>query len=224
MFYTVAASKLTLVGAMPSTVKLREDYSAEERSTRAGVCSLRASSRRTACIGGNACFGRVRRRRKISESSGAGADRLWKMVGDSLTWGVSGQARHAMRQFPARPQRVTPTAKCCRLRRPLACHPQSGAKRSGAGSEATLTRRRPATLSRASAPLRALGLPLRSLPRSFILALRILLMRLDPKREPVFRHAALTAASPHIRSSLWGSDHNPSCSRASGSGWRGPSC
>ena len=74
--------KLTLVGAMPSTVKLREDYSAEERSTRAGVCSLRTSSRRTACIGGNACFGRVRRRRKISKSSGAGADRLWKMVGD----------------------------------------------------------------------------------------------------------------------------------------------
>ena len=26
---------------------------------------------------------------------------------------------------------------------------------------------------------------------------------LDPRREPVFRHAALTAASPHIRSSLW---------------------
>ena len=43
------------------------------------------------------------------------------------------------------------------LRRPLACHPRSGAKRSGAGSEATLTRQRPDTLSRASAPLRALG-------------------------------------------------------------------
>ena len=27
--------------------------------------------------------------------------------------------------------------------------------------------------------------------------------RLDPRREPVFSHAALTAASPHIRSSLW---------------------
>jgi hypothetical protein len=52
-----------------------------------------------------------------------------------------------------------------------------------------------------------------------ISALGALLWRLDPRREPVFRHAALTAASPHIRSSL-GSDHNPSCSRASGSGWR----
>ncbi len=41
------------------------------------------------------------------------------------------------------------------LRRPLACHPQSGAERSGAGSEATLTRQRPDTLSRTSAPLRA---------------------------------------------------------------------
>ena len=47
--------------------------------------------------------------------------------------------------------------KLIRLGRPLACHPRSGAKRSGAGSEATLTRRRPATLSGASAPLRALG-------------------------------------------------------------------
>ena len=47
--------------------------------------------------------------------------------------------------------------KLIRLRRPLACHPRSGAKRSGAGSEATLTRQRPDTLSRASAPLRALG-------------------------------------------------------------------
>ena len=64
----------------------------------------------------------------------AGATRAGPV--DFLTWGVSGQARHAMRQFPARPQRVTPTAKCCRLRRPLACRPQSGAKRSGAGSEA----------------------------------------------------------------------------------------
>src|SRR5271157_6400974 len=27
--------------------------------------------------------------------------------------------------------------------------------------------------------------------------------RLDPKREPVICHAALTTASPHIRSSLW---------------------
>src|SRR5271165_2155176 len=36
----------------------------------------------------------------------------------------------------------------------------------------------------------------------------LLLWRLDPKREPVFRHAALTAASPHIRSSFAGSDHN----------------
>src|SRR5271166_2607123 len=47
--------------------------------------------------------------------------------------------------------------KLIRLRRPLACHPRSGAKRSGAGSEATLTRQRPDTLSRPSAPLRALG-------------------------------------------------------------------
>ncbi len=47
--------------------------------------------------------------------------------------------------------------KLIRSRRPLACHPRSGAKRSGAGSEATLTRRRPDTLSRASAPLRACG-------------------------------------------------------------------
>ena len=47
--------------------------------------------------------------------------------------------------------------KLIRLRRSLACHPRSGAKRSGAGSEATLTRQRPDTLSRASAPLRALG-------------------------------------------------------------------
>ena len=65
--------------------------------------------------------------------------------------------KRTMRQFRARPQRASPTAKCCRLRRPLARHPQSGAKRSGAGSEATLTRQRPDTLSRASAPLRALG-------------------------------------------------------------------
>src|SRR5271165_7434738 len=36
----------------------------------------------------------------------------------------------------------------------------------------------------------------------------LLLWRLDPKREPVFRHAALMAASPHIRSSFAGSDHN----------------
>ncbi len=63
--------------------------------------------------------------------------------------------------------------KLIRLRRPLAGHPRSGAKRSGAGSEATLTRQRPDTLSRASAPLRALGCLTWSLPRSFILALRI---------------------------------------------------
>ncbi len=103
--------------------------------------------------------------------------------------------------------------KLIRLRRSLACHPRSGAKRSAAGSEATLTRQRPDTLSRASAPLRALGCLFWSLRRSSFGGL-------DPKREPVFRHAALTAASPHIRSSLAGSDHNPSCSRASGSGWR----
>ena len=47
----------------------------------------------------------------------------------SLTWGVSGQA-HSSRP----------------LHRPLACHPRSGAKRSGAGSEAILTRQRPDTL------------------------------------------------------------------------------
>src|SRR5208337_3559107 len=45
-----------------------------------------------------------------------------------LTWGVSSQAH----SFPV---------KLIHLRRPLACHPRSGAKRSGAGSEATLTLR-----------------------------------------------------------------------------------
>jgi hypothetical protein len=39
------------------------------------------------------------------------------------------------------------SVKLIRLGRPLACHPRSGAKRSEAGSEATLTRRRPDTLS-----------------------------------------------------------------------------
>ncbi len=56
------------------------------------------------------------------------------------------------------PRKKTPShgvvpVKLIRLRRPLACHPRSGAKRSGAGSEATLTRQRPDTLSRASAEL-----------------------------------------------------------------------
>ena len=118
----------------------------------------------------------------------------------SLTWGVSGQAHS--------------------LRRPLACHPRSGAKRSGAGSEATLTRQRPDTLVARERALTRSRRPLRSLPRSFILTLRISFCRSDPKREPGLAHAALPAASPHIRSSLVGSHHNPSCSRASGSGWR----
>ena len=83
--------------------------------------------------------------------------------------------RRGVRRLPARPCFRSPAAcyrpvirefspshgvfrvKLIRLHRPLACHPRSGAKRSGAGSEATLTRQRPDTLSRASAPLRALG-------------------------------------------------------------------
>ena len=44
--------------------------------------------------------------------------------------------------------------------------------------------------------------PLRSLPRSFILTLRISFCLSDPKREPGLAHAALPAASPHIRSSF----------------------
>ena len=117
----------------------------------------------------------------------------------SLTWDVFGQAHS--------------------LRRPLACHPRSGAKRSGAGSEATLTRQRPDTLSRESAPLRALG-GLCGLCRA-----------------PSFWHLRISfcvwirSVSPSLPCSpddritshpveLVGSDHNPSCSRASGSGWR----
>ncbi len=53
----------------------------------------------------------------------------------------------------------------------------------------------------------------------FISAFRVLLWVWIRSVSPFFRHAALMAASPHIRSSL-SSDHNPSCSRASGSGWR----
>ena len=76
--------------------------------------------------------------------------------------------------------------KLIRLRRPLAGHPRSGAKRSGAGSEATLTRQRPDTLSRASAPLRALGC-LCGLCRAHSFWHCASPWRLDPKREPVFR-------------------------------------
>ena len=71
-----------------------------------------------------------------------------------------------------RPSHGVFPVKLIRLGRPLACHPRSGAKRSGAGSEATLTRRRPAAAD--GAPLRALGCPLWPLPHSFILALRLL--------------------------------------------------
>ena len=136
----------------------------------------------------------------------------------SLTWGVSGQAHHA-----AVPRTTSASVTHCEV---LSLAPAAGASPAKRG-EAQRSRERsdldPPAAGYTVASERALArswLPLRSLPRSFILTLRILLLRLDPKREPVFRHAALTAASPHIRSSLWGSDHNPSCSRASGSGWR----
>ena len=135
-----------------------------------------------------------------------------------LTWGVSGQAHHA-----AVPRTTSASVTHCEV---LSLAPAAGASPAKRG-EAQRSRERsdldPPAAGYTVASERALArswLPLRSLPRSFILTLRILLLRLDPKREPVFRHAALTAASPHIRSSLWGSDHNPSCSRASGSGWR----
>jgi hypothetical protein len=116
--------------------------------------------------------------------------------------------------------------KLIHLRRPLACHPRSGAGRGGAEQSRERSdldapagrihcheRARPCALLAASAVFAAL----------LHFGIAHLLLRLDPKREPVICHAALTAASPHIRSSLSGSDHNPSCSRASGSGWRGPS-
>ncbi len=82
--------------------------------------------------------------------------------------------------------------KLIRLRRPLAGHPRSGAKRSGAGSEATLTRQRPDTLSRASAPLRALGC-LCGLCRAHSFWHCASPWRLDPKREPVFLDGRITS-------------------------------
>ena len=66
-------------------------------------------------------------------------------------------------------------------------------------------------------------LPLWSLLRSFILALRISFCVWIRGVSPFLRRRALTAASPHIRSSSWARHHNPSCSRGgevSGSGWR----
>ena len=143
---------------------------------------------------------------------------LLPLAQEHLTWGVSGQAHHA-----AVPRTTSASVTHCEV---LSLAPAAGASPAKRG-EAQRSRERsdldPPAAGYTVASERALArswLPLRSLPRSFILTLRILLLRLDPKREPVFRHAALTAASPHIRSSLWGSDHNPSCSRASGSGWR----
>ena len=148
----------------------------------------------------------------------ASRGRVLSADGISLTWGVSGQAHHA-----AVPRTTSASVTHCEV---LSLAPAAGASPAKRG-EAQRSRERsdldPPAAGYTVASERALArswLPLRSLPRSFILTLRILLLRLDPKREPVFRHAALTAASPHIRSSLWGSDHNPSCSRASGSGWR----
>ncbi len=110
--------------------------------------------------------------------------------------------------------------KLIRLGQPLACHPRSRAKRRG--SEAPLTRLRPDTLSGASAPLRS-WLPLWPLRHAFFLPLR-LLWRLDPKREPVIRHAASSAASPHIQSSFCRLGAQTLMLEDVGLGLAGPSC
>ena len=87
----------------------------------------------------------------------AALGRLHKSLVLHLVERICSCGREGRNRGDYRPSHGVFPVKLIRLGRPLACHPRSGAKRSGAGSEATLTRRRPATLSGASAPLRALG-------------------------------------------------------------------
>ena len=87
----------------------------------------------------------------------AALERLHKSLVFHLVERICSCGRERRSRGDYRPSHGVFPVKLIRLGRPLACHPRSGAKRSGAGSEATLTRRRPATLSGASAPLRALG-------------------------------------------------------------------
>ena len=104
---------------------------------------------------------------------------------------------------------------------------RSGAKR----GEAQRSRERsdldaPATgytVTSERAPARS-WLPLWSLPRSFILALRISFCVWIRSVSPSFACSLDGRITSHPVELGRGSDHNPSCSRASGSGWRGPSC
>ena len=123
----------------------------------------------------------------------AALDRLHKSLVFHLVERICscGRERRSRGDYPAS-HGVFPV-KLIRLGRPLACHPQSGAKRSGAGSEATLTRRRPANCQERARPCALLAASVASAalihfgiasPLPFGLASPL---PLDPKREPVFR-------------------------------------
>ena len=103
----------------------------------------------------------------------AALDRLHKSLVFHLVERICSCGRERRSRGDYRPSHGVFPVKLIRLGRPLACHPRSGAKRRGAGSEATLTRRRPATLSGERALARS-WLPLWPLPHAFILALRLL--------------------------------------------------
>ena len=121
-----------------------------------------------------------------------------------LTWGVSGQA-HSFALVAG----VSPAKRG---------EAQRSRERSDLDAPATGY-----TVTSERAPARS-WLPLWSLSRSFILALRISFCVWIRSVSPSFACSLDGRITSHPVELGRGSDHNPSCSRASGSGWRGPSC
>ena len=138
-----------------------------------------------------------------------GSVRYWTRLGCplthfTLTWGVSGQAHS-----------FAPVAGVSPAKRGEA---QRSRERSDLDAPATGY-----TVTSERAPARS-WLPLWSLSRSFILALRISFCVWIRSVSPSFACSLDGRITSHPVELGRGSDHNPSCSRASGSGWRGPSC